>query len=194
MYSLKERGCLSGSPPGGDFSDPVTSATLSIVQFRGCPQQCSVAGKEGEFEKTGHGARPYTNWETVRVQPSPAYGGASAPAAVALPLACLSPACGRPADIVRLPRDGLQHRDGRNLQQQRAVRVGGFSHACRRLPRSRQRGLPVGLQRAVGRRALTCRRLRCVQVGHLSRGARVRTRHAAGTGCADAVMRAGEGC
>lgn len=30
--------CFSGSvsPPGGDFSDPVTSATLGIVQVRTC--------------------------------------------------------------------------------------------------------------------------------------------------------------
>ena len=30
------------SPPGGDFSDPVTAATLSIVQV--CPLVCIMAG------------------------------------------------------------------------------------------------------------------------------------------------------
>ena len=30
------------SPPGGDFSDPVTAATLSIVQVRVCVRPCDV--------------------------------------------------------------------------------------------------------------------------------------------------------
>ena len=31
------------SPPGGDFTDPVTSATLSIVQVRTCLHTCIFA-------------------------------------------------------------------------------------------------------------------------------------------------------